>query len=146
MMLPAKRNNWLNDFMITPFDAFFDIPTGTTGKTAPGLMRTDIKETDDAFKLAIDLPGVKKEDLSVEIQDGYLEVSAESKSESEDAAADGSYLRKERFAGKFSRKFYVGEDIDDDAITASLEDGTLKVNVPKRSEPEPETKKTIVIS
>lgn len=146
MLVPAKRsNNLFDDFMMTPFDAFFDIPTGSGSKTAPGLMRTDIKESDSAFDLEIDLPGVKKEDVSVEIENGYLEVTAESKHESEEKDDSRSYVRKERFSGKFSRRFYMGDDIDEDAITAKFEDGTLKVNIPKRSEPEPESKKSIAI-
>lgn len=146
MMVPAKRSgNFFNDLMMTPFDALFDIPTTTASKGPAGLMRTDIKETSTAFDLTVEMPGVKKEDVTVEIADGYLEISAETKTETEDKAENGSYLRKERFIGKASRKFYVGDQIDEDAITAKYEDGVLKVTVPKRTEPEPEAKKTIAI-
>ena len=146
MLVPAKRNgNFFDDLMMAPFDAFFDIPAGSGSKAAPGVMRTDIKETEDAFQLVIDLPGVKKEDVTVEIENGYLEVVAETNAEEEHASEDGSYLRKERFSGKYSRKFFVGEDIVDDDITAKYENGTLQINVPKQIEPEPEAKKTISI-
>ena len=108
-------------------------------------MKTDIKETDKDFQLTIDLPGVKKDDVTVQIADGYLDIEAESKHETEDKDENGAFLRKERFEGKCSRKFYVGDEIDEDAITAKFENGTLKVTVPKKAQPEIEAKKTIAI-
>lgn len=142
MLVPSRRN-FFDDFMMSPFDAFFDAPA-TASKT-PTLMKTDIKETDSAFELVVDIPGVAKEDVTAQISDGYLEIVAETKSETEDKAADGSYLRKERFSGKCSRKFYVGEDIVEDDIAAKFENGTLSITVPKRTDPLPEAKKTIAI-
>ncbi|MCC6109158.1 MAG: Hsp20/alpha crystallin family protein [Denitrobacterium sp.] len=143
MLVPAKRN-FFDDFMMSPFDAFFDAPQAQ-GKPTAGLMKTDIKETDKDFQLTIDLPGVKKEDVTVQIADGYLDIEAESKHETEDKDENGAFLRKERFEGKCSRKFYVGDEIDEDAITAKFENGTLKVTVPKKTQPEIESKKTIAI-
>lgn len=143
MLVPAKRN-FFDDFMMSPFDAFFDTPQAQ-GKPTAGLMKTDIKETDKDFQLTIDLPGVKKDDVTVQIADGYLDIEAESKHESEDKDENGAFLRKERFEGKCSRKFYVGDEIDEDAITAKFENGTLKVTVPKKTQPEIESKKTIAI-
>lgn len=141
MLVPAKRN-FFNDFM-APFDTFFDEPEVTGSRI--GLMRTDVKETDKDFQLTVDMPGVKKEDVTVQISDGYLDIEAESKRETEDKGEDGSFLRKERFEGKASRRFYVGDEIDEDAITAKFDNGTLKITVPKMTQPEPETKKTIAI-
>ncbi|MDD6730695.1 MAG: Hsp20/alpha crystallin family protein [Eggerthellaceae bacterium] len=143
MLVPAKRN-FFDDFMMSPFDAFFDAPQAQ-GKSTAGLMKTDIKETDKDFQLTIDLPGVKKDDVTVQIADGYLDIEAESKHETEDKDENGAFLRKERFEGKCSRKFYVGDEIDEDAITAKFENGTLKVTVPKKTQPEIEAKKTIAI-
>ena len=143
MLVPAKRN-FFDDFMMSPFDALFDAPQAQ-GKPTAGLMKTDIKETDKDFQLTIDLPGVKKEDVTVQIADGYLDIEAESKHETEDKDENGAFLRKERFEGKCSRKFYVGDEIDEDAITAKFENGTLKVTVPKKTQPEIESKKTIAI-
>ena len=142
MLVPARRN-FFDDFMMSPFDAFFDTPSASS--KAPTLMKTDIKETDSAFELTIDLPGVAKENVTAHIQDGYLEIAAETKTETEDKAEDGSYLRKERFEGKCSRKFYVGDEILEDDISAKFENGILQITVPKRTEPLPEAKKTIAI-
>ena len=144
MLVPAKRN-FFDDFMMSPFDAFFDAPAAS-GKGTPGLMRTDIKQTDEAFDLAIELPGVAKEDVTAQIADGYLEISAETKRETEEADKKASYLRKERFEGKCTRKFYVGDEILEDEISAKFEDGVLKIHVPKRTEPLPEPKKSIAIA
>lgn len=143
MLVPAKRN-FFNDFMVSPFDAFFDTPQAT-GKTSFGLMKTDIKETDTNFELTIDLPGMKKENITANIADGYLEVSAETKHETEEDDKNGSFLRKERFEGKCSRKFYVGDEVDEDGISAQFDNGTLKITVPKRTAPAPEPKKSIAI-
>lgn len=143
MLVPAKRN-FFDDFMMSPFDAFFDGPAAT-GKSVPGLMKADVKETDGNFELLIDLPGFKKENVSVELKDGYLEVSASTHSESEDKDEKGTYLRKERFDGKCSRSFYIGEDIKQDDIKAKFDNGVLAIDVPKKTEPEIEEKKTIAI-
>lgn len=142
MIVPSRRN-FFDDFMMSPFDAFFDGPNAMPKQ--PALMKTDIKETDSSFELTIDLPGIDKENVTAHIENGYLEVAAESRKESEEKAEDGSYLRKERFEGKCSRKFYVGEEIVEDDISAKFENGVLQISVPKRTEPLPEAKKTIAI-
>lgn len=143
MLVPAKRN-FFDDFMMSPFDTFFD-GTQSTGKAIPGLMKTDVKETDKDFQLTIDLPGAKKEDVSVELREGYLDVSAETKREVEDKDENGTYLRKERFEGKCSRSFYVGDEIAEDDIKARFDGGMLKITVPKKTQPEIEAKKSIAI-
>ena len=105
MLMPTRRNrNLLSDFMFDPFDAFFNTPTPAA--STPTLMRTDIKETANGFEMTIDLPGFKKEDVLAELKDGYLHIEAQTKSESEDKDASGTYVRKERFSGKCSRTFY----------------------------------------
>ncbi len=123
-----------------PFD-FSLFPTET--KSTSSLMKTDIKETDKGYELHVELPGFKKEDIQAEIKDGYLTVTAETHNESEDK--DGTYLRKERFSGKCSRNFYVGEEIAEDDITATFEDGVLKLFVPKQEQPKLEEGKKISI-
>ena len=150
MMVPVRRNrNLLSELMSDPFDAFFDAaaaPMQAMQKMSPTLMRTDIKETDGGFELTIDLPGFKKEDVQAELKDGQLTITAQTQSESEDKDEKGTYVRKERFSGKCSRTFYVGEDIEEDDIHAKFEDGVLKIAVPKKQEqPKLEEKKTIAI-
>ena len=146
MLMPMRRNrNLLSELMSDPFDAFFDAATAPV-QAMPSLMRTDIKETDAGFELTIDLPGFKKDDVQAELKDGYLTIAAQTQSESEDKDEKGTYVRKERFSGKCSRTFYVGDDIEEDDIRAKFEDGVLKIAVPKKQEqPKLEEKKTIAI-
>lgn len=143
-MLMPRRNSLLSDFMFDPFDALFNAPMPST--QTPMLMRTDIKEHDGGFEMIIDMPGFKKEDVQAELKDGYLHISAQTKSETEDKDKNGTYVRKERFSGKCSRTFYVGDDVEEKDIKAKFEDGTLKIDIPKKQEqPKLEEKKTIAI-
>ena len=130
MMVPMRRNrNLLSELMTDPFDAFFNAASAPMQKMSPTLMRTDIKESDAGFELTIDLPGFKKDDVQAELKD-----------------EEGTYVRKERFSGKCSRTFYVGDDVEEDDIKAKFEDGVLKIAVPKKQEqPKLEEKKTISI-
>ena len=147
MMVPMRRSrNLLSELMSDPFDAFFDMASAPAQKMSPTLMRTDIKETDAGFELTIDLPGFKKDDVQAELKDGYLTIAAQTQSETEDKDEKGTYVRKERFSGKCSRTFYVGDDIEEDDIRAKFEDGVLRIAVPKKQEqPKLEEKKTIAI-
>ncbi len=147
MMVPMRRNrNLLSTLMTDPFDTFFDAASAPMQKMAPTLMRTDIKETDEVYEMTIDLPGFKKDDVQAELKDGYLSITAQTQRESEDKDEKGTFVRKERFSGKCSRTFFVGEDIEDDDIKAKFEDGILKIDVPKKQEqPKLEEKKTIAI-
>lgn len=108
-------------------------------------MRTDIKESDGGYTLEIDLPGYKKEDVSAELKDGYLVITATTKTENDNN--DGErYLRRERFFGTCSRTFYVGEDVTHEDIKAKFEDGILQVFIPKKeAQPKIEEKKVISI-
>ena len=150
MMVPMRRNrNLLSELMTDPFDAFFNAasaPMQAMQKMSPTLMRTDIQETDGGYELTIDLPGFKKDDVQAELKDGYLTINAQTQGESEDKDEQGTYVRKERFSGKCSRTFYVGDDVEEDDIKAKFEDGVLKIAVPKKQEqPKLEEKKTIAI-
>ena len=147
MMVPMRRNrNFLSDLMTDPFDALFDAATAPVQKMTPTLMRTDIKETDGGYELVIDMPGFKKDDVQAELKDGYLTITAQTKTESEDKDEKGTYVRKERFSGKCSRTFYVGDDIEEGDIKAKFDNGTLQIDVPKKvAKPEPETSRSISI-
>ena len=147
LLVPMRRNRSLwNELMTDPFDAFFDAAAAPVQKMSPTLMRTDTKETEDGFELVVDMPGFKKEDVQAELKEGYLTITAETKSETEDKDEKGTYVRKERFSGKCSRTFYVGDDIEEEDIKAKFENGTLKIDVPKKQEqPKLDEKKTIAI-
>ncbi len=144
MLVPAHKNNFINDFLSDPFDmGFFGMPSNQR-KTVPTLMKTDIKETDKAYELNIELPGFKKEDLHIELNEGYLAIDAFVQSSSEESTEDGTFIRKERFSGNCSRSFYVGEDISEDEIHARFEDGILKICLPKKQPVPPEETKRLI--
>ena len=96
------------------------------------LMKTDIKETENSFLLDVDLPGYKKEDIKIDITNGYLTIHAKTAHE-EEKEEKGKFVRRERFTGEVSRTFYVGEDIKEDEIKANFKNGTLSLDVPKLS-------------
>lgn len=111
-----------------------------------GLMRTDVKETDQGYELSIDLPGVKKEDLKAELKDGYLLIGATIGRNNDEKDSGGKYIRRERYTGTFSRSFYVGEEVTQDEIKAKFEDGILTLKLPKKEQAKQvDEKKYIVI-
>ena len=111
-----------------------------------GMMSTDVRESDKGYMVDIDMPGFKKEDISLELQNGYLTVSAHRDSSHDDKAEDGKWLRRERYVGSCSRSFYVGEDMKDSDIHASYKDGTLCLELPKpQAQQQVETKHRIAI-
>ena len=122
------------------FDDFFDAPRMPAPRA--DLMKTDVQEHDDGYVLDLDMPGVKKEDMQVELKDGYLTVSAKTGYDNEEKDKKGRYLRRERFSGSFSRNFYVGEDVTEQDIKARFENGVLTIAVPKKQPvPQVEEKK-----
>ncbi len=132
------------------FDDFFEnVPNPIKAVrqiTVPQVMRTDIKENDKGFTLSIDLPGYKKEDITAEIKDGYLSVSAKTSEEHEEKDDEGVYIKRERTFGSCSRSFYIGEEIEETEVKAKFEDGILKVFVPKKEvAPQVEERKYISI-
>lgn len=109
------------------------------------LMKTDVKEHKDRFELSIDVPGVKKEDLSAELENGYLTITATRNDEKEEKNKEGEYIRRERYTGSTSRSFYVGEDVKQEDIKAKFDNGTLKLTIPK-VEAKPEVKENRYIA
>ena len=109
------------------------------------LMKTDIREDDKSYLLEVDLPGYSKDDIKIDITDGYLTINA--KVEKEDKDESKTYVRRERFTGEVSRSFYVGENIKEDEVKASFKNGILTLEVPKLSlEDKKQDKKYIEIS
>ena len=101
------------------------------GKHARALMKTDVREKDNAYELDIDLPGFKKEEIQAQISNGYLTISASKGLDKEQKDNDGRYIRRERYSGACSRSFYVGEDVEPQDVKAKYENGVLKLFVPK---------------
>lgn len=123
MLMPSIfGENFLENFFDTPMVSY---DTGS-------LMHTDIKDTDAGYELTMDIPGVKKEDVTAELRNGYLTIQASSNEEKEEKDEDGRYIRRERYTGRSCRSFYVGEDVAQEDIQAKFEDGTLRVLIPKK--------------
>ena len=119
--------NMFDDF----FDSgFFGRRNPLYGKNARNLMKTDIHESDDSYKLAVDLPGFKKDEIDIDVKDGYLTISAEKGLEKDKEDKKGRVLREERYSGACSRSFYVG-NIKPEDVKAKYEDGVLTIEFPK---------------
>lgn len=129
------------------FDDFFGYPFGRhSNYNTNEMMKTDIKDNDQAYEITMNLPGVKKEDVKAELKDGYLTIQATSNADNDEKDNNGRYIRRERYYGSCSRSFYVGEAITQEDIKARFEDGTLKMTVPKKEEkPAVEDRKYIAI-
>lgn len=142
MLMPSIFSR---DFM----DDLFDMPQRTYAKSysANGLMKTDIKESEEGFTVEMDLPGFCREDISAEPKDGYLTVTATAKKAEENTSdKKEKYVQKERFHATCNRSFYVGDNMKQEDIKAKFENGVLTLQVPKKEEiPEEQTKKFITI-
>ena len=145
MMMPSifGGNLFNDDWMDFSFP---DIDKELYGKHAKNLMKTDVKEKDGNYEVAIDLPGFKKDEITAELKDGYLTISAAKGLDKDEKDKEGKYIRRERYAGNMSRSFYVGDDITEEDIKAEFKHGILKIFVPKKeAKPEVEQKKYIAI-
>ena len=114
------------------------------GKNAAREMKTDVHEHEDHYELDVDLPGFKKEEITLELQNGYLTVTA-SKGLDNEQTKKGKIIRQERYAGTMQRSFYVGDALTEADISARLEHGVLSVNIPKAEAKKLPEKKVIMI-
>ena len=117
------------------------------GHHAKNVMKTDIKEVENGYEFEIDLPGFTKDEVTAELKDGYLTITASKGVDKDEQEKDtGKYIRKERYAGACERSFYVGEDVTEEDIKAQFQHGILKLFVPKKeAKPAVEQKKYISI-
>ncbi len=121
-MMLVPRNNF------DLFDDFFETPFFT--KNENKMMKTDIRERKDSYIIDIDLPGFNKDDIKIDLTDGYLTINAKmSKEEKEDKKE--KYVRRERYFGECSRSFYLGDNIKEENISASFKNGILSLEIPK---------------
>ena len=145
MLMPSIfGENLFDDWMDFSFP---DIDKTLYGKHAKNMMKTDVKETDQGYEVAIDLPGFKKDEIKLELNDGYLTISAaKGLDQDEKEKESGRYIRRERYAGACSRSFYVGEGVTEEDIKAEFKHGILTLVVPKKeAKPAVEQKKYIAI-
>ena len=131
-MLPSIfGENLFDDFFSDPFGMM--VPQSRDplyGKHGKNLMKTDVRETESSYELDIDLPGFKKDEVNVELKNGYLTIQAAKGLDKEEQDKKGKYIRQERYAGSCSRSFYVG-DVKPEDIKAKYESGVLTILVPK---------------
>ena len=136
------------------FDDWFGFPTGRDfrnierklyGRNAAHVMKTDVTEHDDHYEIAIDLPGFKKEDVTIDLENGYLTVGAAKGVDKDENNKEGKLIRQERYSGAMQRSFYVGENVTEEDIKAKMEHGVLTLTIPKKETPKLPEKKTIVI-
>ena len=144
-MLPSIfGENMFDDFFSDSFGMMVpQTRDALYGKHSKNLMKTDIRETDTSYELDIDLPGFKKDEVSIDLKDGYLTISAAKGLDKDAEDKKGKYIRQERYAGACSRSFYVGWDVEPDEISAKFESGILQISVPKETR-KPEVKSTSV--
>ena len=132
-MLPSIfGENLFDDFFSDPFGMM--VPQGRDplyGKHAKNLMKTDVREMEGTYELDVDLPGFTKDEVNVELKNGYLTIQASKGLDKEQSDKKGKYIRQERYAGACSRTFYVGEDVEPEDVTAKFENGILQLSIPK---------------
>lgn len=136
MMPSIFGENLFDDF----FDnGFFPSLAGRDpiyGKRGKNLMKTDVRETGDSYELDVDLPGFKKDEITLDLKDGYLSISAAKGLSKDEKTEEGKYIRQERYTGACSRSFYVGEGVEPKDVSARFEDGILRISLPKQDRKE----------
>ena len=134
MLVPRRKYDFFDDFFKDPF---FE-------SNESSVMKTDIKEKDNCYELEVDIPGYKKEDIKMHMEDGYLIINAKTNKENDEKDKNGKYIRKERFFGECSRSFYLGNDVKEEDIKANFKNGTLNIEVPKKTQKEKEKEKKYI--
>ena len=134
-----------DDFDRAFFRGFPQPDRALYGKNAARMMKTDVKETDEGYELAVDLPGMKKDEIHLDLQNGYLTISTQKNLENKEEK-QGKLLRQERYTGTMQRSFYVGDNLTEEDVQAKYEDGVLTVKLPKKEAKKDPEKKQILIA
>ena len=135
-MLPSIfGENLFDDFFSDPFEMMMPQSRNPLyGKHAKNLMKTDVRETENSFEVDMDLPGFKKDEVNLELKDGYLTVSADKALDKDKKDNEGRYIRQERWSGSCSRSFYVGDAVKPEDVHAKFENGILQIALPKQEQ------------
>lgn len=130
MLVPSIFGRSLTDDL---FDDMFSMPSFSWEKTPASYgMTADVKEFEDKYELELEVPGYRKEDLSAELKNGYLNITANRTENKDEKDKAGKYIRRERYTGTCQKSFYVGKQITEQDIRASFENGVLKLTIPKK--------------
>ncbi len=141
MLLPSIfGESLLDDWM-----DFGNVERKLYGRHAANVMKTDVHEHDEGYELDIDLPGFKKDDIKLSLENGYLTVNATKNLDKDKKNLKGKIIRQERYAGSMQRSFYVGEELTETDVKARFEDGVLKLSLPKKEAEKIPEAKTIAI-
>ncbi len=138
MLAPSIfEENFIDDLFGFPYmkefdDMQHDMERKLYGRKAGRMMKTDIREKDDNYEVAIDLPGFKKEEITVELDNGYLTINAAKGLDRDENNKKGKLIRQERYAGSMTRSFYIGDNVDKSEIEATYRHGVLTLTVPKK--------------
>ena len=140
MLMPSIFNDnlfddWFDDdFYMPMIPDMSDVDKKLYGGRAAHEMKTDVKETEKGYEVAVDLPGFKKDDVTVELNNGYMTITAQKKVDKDKKNEEGKYIRREHYAGSMSRSFYVGDQLTENDIHAQMNDGILTLQIPKKEE------------
>ena len=140
MLMPSIFNDnlfddWFDDdFYMPMIPDMGDVDKKLYGGRAAHEMKTDVKETEKGYEVAVDLPGFKKDDVTVELNNGYMTITAKKKVDNDKKNEEGKYIRREHYAGSMSRSFYVGDQLTENDIHAQMNDGILTLQIPKKEE------------
>ena len=146
-MLPSIFGESLfDDWMDFPFRGFeSDVDHKLYGKNAARVMKTDLKEHEDGYELSVDLPGFKKEQIELQLQNGYLTITASKGLEEENKDKKGRLVHQERYTGSMTRSFYIGEHLQEEDVKARFENGVLTLDFPKEQSIKLPERRTIQI-
>ncbi|MCR5611559.1 MAG: Hsp20/alpha crystallin family protein [Clostridiales bacterium] len=145
MLYPTIFNDRLFDDLFDMTFPTMDVERKLYGKNAAHVMRTDVHENENGFEVDIDLPGFKKDEISLSLENGCLTITAAKGLDKDEEDKRGRLIRSERYAGTMQRSFYIGKNVTEDEIKARFEDGVLKLTIPKKDEKKLPEKKTIMI-
>ena len=140
MLLPRV---FVEDLLDDPFANEF--PMDKNSHHEDSWMKTDVKETETGYEMAVNLPGFKKEDVKISLNNGYLNIVATTNNEVKDNDKKGHMIRHERYTGSCQRSFYVGNDVEEKNIKAKFENGVLLIELPKGDQKKIDESKFIAI-
>lgn len=145
-MLPVVfGENLFDELFDNAFRPLYEADNALYGKHAKAVMRTDVRETENGYEVDVDLPGFKKDEVKIDLKDGYLTISAAKGLDKDEQDKKGRYIRQERYTGQCSRSFYVGENLEPKDVHAKFEDGILKLSLPKAAQQQLPEHNTIAI-